>query len=94
MHPTIVAETIASLEELGGKAVRDPETDLITINGELTASLVLARCVRSEAGDHQWTIRVDASLSQRHYPPNLLGYNRLRRTVVVKSLITSFSYFD
>jgi DNA invertase Pin-like site-specific DNA recombinase len=62
MHPTIVAETIASIEALGGKVVRDAETDLLTINGEFTASLVLSRCVRTEAGEHQWTVRLDDSL--------------------------------
>jgi DNA invertase Pin-like site-specific DNA recombinase len=62
MHPTLVAETIAALEALGGKVERHPETDLLTVNGEFTASLVLSRCVRTEAGDHQWTVRLDESL--------------------------------
>jgi hypothetical protein len=62
MHPTIVAETIASIEALGGTVVRDPETDLVTINGEFTASLVLSRCVRTESGGYQWTVRLDESL--------------------------------
>ncbi|MFI5299482.1 MAG: recombinase family protein [Polyangiales bacterium] len=62
MHPTIVAETIAALEAIGGKVRRDVETDLLTINGEFTASLVLARCVRTEAGTHEWSIRLDTSL--------------------------------
>jgi hypothetical protein len=62
MHPALVAETIASIEALGGRVVRDVETDILTINGEFTASLVLSRCARTESGGHQWTVRLDESL--------------------------------
>lgn len=62
MHPTVVAETIAGIEARGGKVERSADDDLLTINGEFTASLVLARCARTESGDHQWTVRLDASL--------------------------------
>jgi DNA invertase Pin-like site-specific DNA recombinase len=62
MHPRLVAETIASLEGLGAKVVRDEETDLLTINGEFTAALVLSRCQKTETGDYRWLVRLDESL--------------------------------
>ncbi len=62
MHPAIVEETIRSIGSVGGKVERDAETDLLTINGEFSASIVLSRCVRTEAGEHQWTVRLDGSL--------------------------------
>ena len=39
------------LEGLGAQVARDPETDLLAINGEFTASLVLSRCQRTEGGE-------------------------------------------
>lgn len=62
MHPRLVSETIASLEALGAKVARDPETDLLAINGEFTASLVLSRCQRTEGGEFRWLVRLDESL--------------------------------
>jgi DNA invertase Pin-like site-specific DNA recombinase len=62
MHPRLVSETISSLEALGAKVMRDPETDLLAINGEFTASLVLSRCQRTEGGEFRWLVRLDESL--------------------------------
>ncbi len=62
MHPKLVAETIASLEALGARIERDPNTDLLAINREFTASLVLSRCHRSESGEFRWLVRLDESL--------------------------------
>lgn len=62
MHPKLMTETIASLEALGAKIVRDFETDLLSINDEFTASLVLSRCQRTEGGGFRWLVRLDTSL--------------------------------
>lgn len=62
LHPDIVAETIAGIEASGGKVERHPRTDLLTINGEFTASLVIVRCNESNAGSLRWNIRFDMSL--------------------------------
>lgn len=62
MHPRLVAKTLASPEGLGAKVVRDDETDLLTINGEFTAALVLSRCQKSETGEYRWLVRLDESL--------------------------------
>jgi DNA invertase Pin-like site-specific DNA recombinase len=48
-------QTVASV-------VRDPATDLLTVNGEFTVSIVLARCFTTVAGRLRWNIRLDAIL--------------------------------
>ena len=61
-HPQMVAEIIAGVERHGGTAVQDPDTDLIRVNDEFTASVVLARCYATEAGSLRWRIRLDTGL--------------------------------
>ena len=56
------ATSSGTIERLGGAVERDPDTDLLTINGEFTTSLVLARCRTTDAGSRRWLIRFDASL--------------------------------
>ena len=46
----------------GGVVVRDPETDILAVNGEFTASIVVVRCVQTSAGSLRWKIRLDAAL--------------------------------
>jgi len=61
-HPGIVAQIIDGIAERGGQAVQDPETDLIRINDEFTASVVLARCFETEGGSLRWRVRLDTGL--------------------------------
>jgi DNA invertase Pin-like site-specific DNA recombinase len=60
-YPGIVASAIEGIREAGGVVSRDAETDLLTINDEFTASLVLARCQQTAAGSLRWHIRMDTS---------------------------------
>jgi DNA invertase Pin-like site-specific DNA recombinase len=62
MHPQIVTNVIAGIESAGGSVVQDLATDLLTINGEFTASIVVVRCQATAAGSLRWQIRFDASL--------------------------------
>ena len=63
MHGEIVANTIASIDALGGAVRQDPETDLVTVNGEFTASIAIARCQQAPAGGRRWKIRLDTGLA-------------------------------
>jgi len=63
LHPEVVTATEAAIQSLGGSVARDPGTDLLRINGEFTASLVLARCNVTPAGRKRWKIRFDTSLA-------------------------------
>ena len=62
IHPKIVAEILERIRQFGGAVIHDADTDLLTINGEVTASLVIARCRHTEAGSFRWLIRFDAGL--------------------------------
>jgi hypothetical protein len=62
MYPDILSETITSIERLGSNVDRDPVSDLLTINNEFTASIVIVRCLRTGAGALRWKIRFDAAL--------------------------------
>ncbi|MEP4769645.1 MAG: recombinase family protein [Roseibium sp.] len=61
-HPGIVARILDGIGERGGRAVQDPDTDLIRINGEFTVSVVLARCFETQGGSLRWRIRLDTGL--------------------------------
>ena len=62
MYPKIVADVIDQILQLGGAVRNDPTTDLLTVNEEFTASLVIARCRQGPSGAFRWLIRVDAGL--------------------------------
>lgn len=61
-HADLIVSICASLEADGARVSLNDCTDLLTINAEYTASLVLARCMVSEAGNHGWLVRFDAAL--------------------------------
>jgi hypothetical protein len=62
LHPEIIVQVESKITELGGHVIRDSATDLLTINKEFSASIVLARCQTSESGRSRWKIRFDSSL--------------------------------
>lgn len=62
MHPQIVADTIAGIKKAGGRVAQESATDLLTINGEFTASLVVVRCQTTSTGSLRWQIRFDVGL--------------------------------
>jgi len=63
MHGAIVSNAIASIEDLGGNISLNPDTDLLDVNGEFTASIVIARCQQTPAGSLRWKIRLDTRLA-------------------------------
>jgi hypothetical protein len=62
MHPNIVADVIAGIEQAGGIVEQDPATELLNVNGEFTASIVVVRCRTTTAGSLRWKIRFDVGL--------------------------------
>jgi len=63
MHPEMVSEAMAQIERLGGHVMRDEKTDLLTVNGEYSTSIVISRCRQTPAGSLRWLIRIDQSLA-------------------------------
>jgi DNA invertase Pin-like site-specific DNA recombinase len=62
MYPEILTQTEGRIGDLGGSVERDPGTDLLRLNGEFTASIVLARCNSQHDGASRWKVRFDTSL--------------------------------
>ena len=62
LHPSIIAKTIDGLQNAGGCVVQDAATDLLTINGEFSASIVIVRCLQTPANTLRWKLRLDTAL--------------------------------
>jgi len=62
IHPDVVAQVVADIAAAGGSVCRDPASDLLHINEEFTASLVIARCNMTSAGGSRWKVRFDGGL--------------------------------
>lgn len=62
LHPQVIQHIISEIADLGGAILRDDATDLLEINREFTASLVIARCKQTEAGSQRWQIQFDTGL--------------------------------
>ncbi|MEI7291798.1 recombinase family protein [Paraburkholderia tropica] len=62
LHPGIVAETETRIAALGGAVTRDPATDMLTVNSEFTACIVLSRCQVHGSGRNHWKVRFDTGL--------------------------------
>ena len=62
MHSDVVEKTIAAIRATGSTVSKHPTTELLTINGEITASLVVSRCIETPAGARRWKVRFDTGL--------------------------------
>ena len=62
MFPGVLAETVAKIEEAGGTVQFNKSTDILTINEEFTASIIIARRLRSPTGFLRWKLRLDTGL--------------------------------
>lgn len=62
LHPSIVKNVIEGVIAAGGTAIQNLENDTLLINGEITASIVIARCKLTRGGSRRWKIRLDESL--------------------------------
>jgi hypothetical protein len=61
MHPEIVDGVVEALRTAGSTVERS-ESDLILVNGEFTASIVISRCQQTQAGAYRWRLRFDTGL--------------------------------
>jgi DNA invertase Pin-like site-specific DNA recombinase/predicted nucleic acid-binding protein len=62
MYPGFIDATIRGIQEIGGRVQLDPESDLLNVNDEFTASLCLVRSQETGAGTYRWHIRFDMGL--------------------------------
>lgn len=61
-HADLIASILDQLLAQGATIAVNQNNDLLTINSEYTASLILARCRDTSAGSLRWQLRFDASL--------------------------------
>jgi len=74
-HPEIVQEVISRLAALEVAVERDPATEMLILDRELTVSLVLSRCLRTQAGSSRWMLRFEQG-----YRPDLTIAVRMDET--------------
>lgn len=61
-HSQQCVSIVNELQKNGARVHKSPLSDLLTINEEFSASLVLARCRETPTGNHRWLVRLDNSL--------------------------------
>ncbi|WP_447750853.1 recombinase family protein [Sphingopyxis fribergensis] len=62
LHPSVVEKAVQGISGAGGTAIRNAGDDTILINGEVVASIVIARCKLTKGGSRRWKIRLDEKL--------------------------------
>lgn len=63
LYPQLVADITSRLDAAGATVTRDATTDLLLINGEFSASMVLSRCRQTPAGALRWLIQINQRLA-------------------------------
>lgn len=63
LHPKILESVIDHFRGVGAGVQRNDQNDLLTINGEWTTSVVIARCQSTPAGTLRWKLRFDSGLA-------------------------------
>jgi len=62
LHPNVVADVIAGIRSVGAEVAQNPVNDLLRVNQEFSAALVIARAQETSAGGLRWKIRLDSGL--------------------------------
>ena len=63
LYPGLVDDVIQKLDQAGASVRRDADTDLLLINGEYSASMVLSRCKTTSAGGLRWLVKINERIS-------------------------------
>ena len=63
LYPKLVADIMRRLDSVGAKVTRDATSDLLLINGEFSASMVLSRSRETSAGSLRWLIQINRRLA-------------------------------
>lgn len=63
LHREVVSDTVSTVEGLGACVNQDKDTGLLDVNGEFTASIVIARFRWTASRSRRWKIRLDRGLA-------------------------------
>lgn len=62
MYPELLSEISEGIYTAGGSVRHDIDSDLLIVNEEFTASIVIVRCMHTAAGSLRWKVRLDTAL--------------------------------
>ena len=62
LHPSVISSVVEGIVGVGGRVEQDPATDILTVNREFRASVVVVRCFQTAAGSMRWKLRLDTAL--------------------------------
>ena len=62
MYPDIVDAAVKRIQELGGSVHQDAPSDILSVNDEISVSIVICRCSQTPSGGNRWKIRLDSGL--------------------------------
>ena len=63
LYPRIVGDVVNQLGAAGATVKHDTKTDMLLINGEFSASMVISRCRQTSTGSLRWVVRIDQHLA-------------------------------
>ncbi len=63
LYPQLVTDVMRRLDSVGATVTQDATSDLLLINGEYSATMVLSRCRQTPAGSLRWMIQLDRQLA-------------------------------
>lgn len=63
LQPQMMADIVSRLGSVGATVKQDPKSDLLTINGEYSATMVLSRCRLTSAGALRWVIELNREIA-------------------------------
>jgi DNA invertase Pin-like site-specific DNA recombinase len=63
LYPTLVSDVMSRLDAVGAAVTQDATSDLLLINGEYSASMVLSRCRQTPAGSLRWLVSIDQKVA-------------------------------
>lgn len=63
LHPQVLEDVLNHLKYVGARVELSDQNDLLTVNNQWTASVVIARCQPTPAGTLRWKLRFDNSLN-------------------------------
>ncbi|MGC4004086.1 MAG: recombinase family protein [Pirellulales bacterium] len=63
LYPQLVTDVMQRLDRAGATVTRDVNSDLLLINGEFSASMVLSRCRQTQAGALRWMLQLNQRIA-------------------------------
>ena len=63
LYPHIVQDVVDGVRDAGGRVEADNDSGLLVVNGELSLSVVIARCCETPGGSYRWRLHFDAGLA-------------------------------